>query len=270
MDILHALVLGIVQGLGEFLPISSSAHLILVPWLFTWPDQGLGFDVALHMGTVLAVIAYFRRDFWHLIRGWWHSLFPSTRDFQENIYQRLSWFIIVATIPAAIVGKLLESEVEGGFRAPMLIAGTLAVMGIVMWVADRLGPQRLDLAKIGWFQAIIIGIGQALAIVPGVSRSGATLSMGRFLGMKRADAARFSFLLSIPITLGAGIIKVPYVFGEVNIWALLVGFLASAITGWLAIRFLLNLLQSRGLGLFVWYRLIAAGIIIVLIMTNIR
>ncbi len=259
----QAFILGLVQGLGEFLPISSSAHLIVVPWLFGWADQGLGFDVALHWGTLLAVVVYFRKDIWLLVRGFIHSLRPSTRDFANNIYQKLSWLIIIATIPAAIIGKVLESQVEHAFRSPLLIAFTMLGFGVVLFMADKFGPKMRNLDSAKPLHALLIGLSQALALVPGVSRSGSTMTTGLILGFKRADAARFSFLMSIPITFGAGLLKIGDLQSGVSTGAFVVGMMTSAVVGFLAIKFLLRLLAKKDFTMFVWYRIAFAVLILV-------
>jgi undecaprenyl-diphosphatase len=263
MELFQAFILGAVQGLGEFLPISSSAHLILTPWLFNWPDQGLAFDIALHWGTLVAVVTYFRLDIWHLIKGFFRTFRKSTRDFENNLYQRLSWLIVLATIPAAVVGKLLESQVETAFRNPLLIAFTLAVVGIVLYLADRFGSKLNNLNKTTWKNALIIGLSQAVAIVPGISRSGATMIAGLFQGMTRQDAARFSFLMSIPIIFGAGVLKIPDIAQIQNHAEVLVGFISSAVFGFLSIKFLLKYISNRSFAIFTWYRLVLAAIIII-------
>ena len=262
MNMLEAFVLGLVQGLGEFLPISSSAHLVLVPWLFEWPDPGLGFDVALHWGTLLAVLVYFRRDVGLLAVGFWGSLFPSTRDFRNKVYQKLAWLLIVASIPGAVIGKLLEEKAEVAFRAPLLIAATLAVFGVVLFLADRYGRKADDLDKISWMHAVWIGLSQALAIVPGVSRSCSTIAAGLALGLKRKDAARFSFLMSIPITFGAGLVKIKDFGVGVTHGELAVGFLVAAVSGFPSIKFLLRYINTHDYRLFVWYRVILSAIIL--------
>jgi len=255
MGIIEAFILGMVQGLGEFLPISSSAHLILVPWLFKWPDPGLGFDVALHWGTLLAVVVYFWRDIVLLIYGFWGSLFPTTRDFQNKVYQKLAWLLIVASIPGAVIGKLLEEKAETVFRNPLLIAATLTLFGLVLWMADRYGKKLVGLDKAGWRHAILIGLSQALAIIPGVSRSGSTIAAGLSLGLKREDAARFSFLMSIPIIFGAGLVKIRHFGSGVSYGELVVGCLSAAVFGFLSIRFLLRYVTSHNFSIFVWYRI---------------
>ncbi len=264
MEIFQAFILGMVQGLGEFLPISSSAHLIITPWLFNWPDQGLAFDVALHWGTLLAVVTYFRNDIWLLAKGFLHSLTKKNRDFENNIYQKLSWLILLATVPAAVIGKLLEKEVEGALRNPLLIAGTLSVVGVVLYVVDRYGAKLKNLGHITWLNSLIVGLSQALAVVPGVSRSGATMIAGLAQGFKREDAAKFSFLMSIPIILGAGVFKLPEIIHIENHLQLAVGFLSSAVFGFLAIKYMLKYIANRSFAVFTWYRIILALIILII------
>jgi undecaprenyl-diphosphatase len=264
MTIIHSIVFGIIQGLGEFLPISSSAHLIIAPWLFKWKDPGLGFDVALHLGTALAVLFYFRNDIWLLIKGFWHSLFKSTRDLKENIYQKLAWLLIIASIPGAIIGKLLETKAESAFRSPILIAATISIFGIVLWIADELGKKEKNLDRIKWLDALLIGISQAVAVIPGVSRSGSTIATGLGLKFKRADAARFSFLMSIPIILGAGVLDIKHLHEGVSTPELVAGFLAATIFGFFAIKYLLRYLSSHGFKIFVWYRLALAALILII------
>ncbi len=267
MTILHSAVLGAIQGLGEFLPISSSAHLILAPWFFRWSDPGLGFDVALHLGTLAAVLAYFWQDIWLLIKGFWHSLFKSTRDFENNIYQKLAWFLIIASVPGAIIGKLLEQDAENAFRNPLLIAVTISGFALLLWLADYYGKKIKNLDRITWFDSLLVGLSQALAVIPGVSRSGSTIASGVALGFKRADAARFSFLMSIPIILGAGILNINHLHEGVTTQELIIGFVSAAVFGFIAIKYLIRYLSKHGFALFIWYRLILA-VLIVLIVLN--
>jgi undecaprenyl-diphosphatase len=268
MDILQAITLGAVQGLGEFLPISSSAHLILTPWLFGWKDQGLSFDVALHWGTLLAVLYYFRQDWWLLLKGFWHSLFKSTRDLENNIYQKLPYLLLLASVPGALIGYLLESQAEDAFRNPVLVAANLAVFGVIILAADSLGKKQKNLDRVKWLDALWVGLSQALAIVPGVSRSGSTMAAGLLLGFKRSDAARFSFLMSAPIILGAGLVNL----GEMSHQALTMqfwaGFFSAALFGFFAIKYLLRYLASHGFKIFVWYRLGLAALILLLHFAN--
>ena len=158
MSVFQAVVLGFVQGLGEFLPISSSGHLVLTPWLFGWKDPGLGFSVALHVGTLFSVLIYFRNDLWLLLKGFWHTLFKTTRDLENNIYQKLAWLLIIASIPGAIIGKLLESQAAGVFRSPLLIAGTISVFALVIWWVDTIGTKQKNLDRITWLDSVVLGL----------------------------------------------------------------------------------------------------------------
>jgi len=270
MTILQAFVLGIVQGLAEFLPISSSAHLILVPWLFGWQDPGLGFDVMLHWGTLAAVLVYFQHDWRLLIQGFWRSLFRSTRDLQNNLYQRMAWLLVIASVPGAIIGKLFEEQAEGAFRNPMLIAVTASGFGLILLVADQIGRKQKRLDGIRWWEALLIGFSQALAIIPGVSRSGSTIAAGLGLGFQREEAARFSFLMSTPIIFGAGLVNIRYLNEEADLAALAVGFLASAVFGFLSIRYLLRYVSKHDFKIFVWYRIALAVVILIVFLMRVR
>ena len=200
MTAVQALVLGVLQGLGEFLPISSSGHLIVVPWLLGWPPQGLSFDVALHVGTLLAVVYAFAADWWRLLTGAGKGLFAGHPLATPE--GRQLGLLALASVPAAIAGVLLDKWAETTFRSPLLVAGTMAVLGAVLFLADRrAGGASQD--EVSLRDALLIGSAQALALVPGVSRSGATISMALFLGYRRESAARFSFMLATPVTFGA-------------------------------------------------------------------
>ncbi len=264
MELFQAFILGAVQGLGEFLPISSSAHLIITPYLFNWPDQGLAFDIALHWGTLIAVVAYFRKDIWNLARGFFHSVLPSTRNFKENIYQKLSWLIIAATIPAAVIGKIFENQVETAFRNPILIAVTLAVVGFILLLADKYGHKLKSLNDTSWGNAILIGFAQAAAIVPGISRSGATITAGLAQGLTREAAAKFSFLMSVPIILGAGVLKIPDIAQIDNLGPVIVGFFSAMIFGFLAIKYMLRYIANKSFAIFAWYRFALAAVIVII------
>ncbi|MGE5455071.1 MAG: undecaprenyl-diphosphate phosphatase, partial [Methylocystaceae bacterium] len=194
MSLIEAIIMGLVQGLGEFLPISSSAHLILVPWLFKWTDPGLIFDIGLHLGTLIAVLVFFWQDWIKLLKG----AFGGTRSTEG----RLFWYLVLATIPGVLIGFMLESKAETVFRSPVLIAIMLIIMGVLLYWADQRGKKRVDLENIKLSSALTIGFSQALAIIPGVSRSGITMTTALLLGLKREEAARFSFLLSTPIIFG--------------------------------------------------------------------
>lgn len=256
MNLLEAMVLGLVQGLGEFLPISSSAHLVLVPWLFGWTDPGLTFDVALHLGTLVAVVIFFWKDWWVLLTAGLKGI--GTRD------GRLFWYLVMATIPGAAIGFILEDKAETVFRTPLLIAVMLIVMGIGLYWADRHGRKQVAMEDINLKTSLLIGFSQALAIIPGVSRSGITMTTGLLLGLTREDAARFSFLLSTPIILGAGLVKFPKILSnpamiDVNF---VVGMVISAIVGLISIGFLLRYVQTKDFRPFAWYRFALGGVII--------
>ena len=258
----QALVLGLLQGLGEFLPISSSAHLALAPWLLHWPDPGLAFDVALHFGTLVAVLWYFRREWVSLARAAWQIV--TTRKI-VTIEQRRALYVIIATIPGGIFGLLLEKKAETTLRNPALIATALIIMGGILWVVDRVRPEARDMNQLRTSDAIWIGLAQAFALIPGVSRSGATITAGRGLGLDRNGAAAFSFLLSMPIIAAAAILKVPHVLRESGLSTpLLVGVLASAVSGWVAISALLKYVSRHSYGAFALYRVVVGAIVLVI------
>ncbi len=262
MTLLQAAILGLAQGLGEFLPISSSAHLVLVPWLFGWTDPGLTFDVALHIGTLLAVVIYFRKDWWHLI----------TRGFTDvrSAEGRLFWYLVAASVPGAIGGFLLEKKAETVFRSPILIAMMLILMGVLLYWADRRSAKNIELKNITFETSILIGISQALAIIPGVSRSGITMTTGLLMGVTRQGAARFSFLLSTPIILGAAVVKLPHVISNssmINV-NFTIGILVSGITGIASIGFLLRYIQTKDFLPFVWYRFVLGALVIMMTMVR--
>lgn len=264
MNLIHALVLGALQGFTEVLPISSSAHLILVPWLLAWPESGLTFDVALHLGTFIAMMIYFRRDILTMISSFFAACASRSLDTPEK---RLPFLIIAATVPAAVVGKLFEEQVEQVFRSnPLLIAFFLIFFGLILGWADRAGRKLDGLDRITVKSALTIGLLQVLALLPGVSRSGITITAGLALGFTRESAARFSFLLSLPIVVGAALLKTLHLAkhgipaGEIQ--PLLVGIFASAVTGYASVAFLLKFVQKRSIFPFVWYRIIA-GIVVI-------
>ncbi|PIR21378.1 MAG: undecaprenyl-diphosphatase UppP [Deltaproteobacteria bacterium CG11_big_fil_rev_8_21_14_0_20_47_16] len=261
MTLIHAIILGVVQGLGEFLPISSSAHLIVTPWLLKFNDPGLAFDVALHAGTLLAIIAYFWKDWVILIGAFFTSLKKKRAQYTQE--EKMIWYLIIASVPGAIIGKLLEEQAETIFRSPLLIASTMAVMGLVLWAADQMQKHRIDMDHIGLKESIIIGFSQALAIVPGVSRSGSTISAGLFLGLTREAAARFSFLMAMPIMIGATMVKAkPFIQAGVGT-AEIVGILVSAVVGFLSIKYMLAYVRKYSYRIFVAYRLLFAFIVVV-------
>jgi undecaprenyl-diphosphatase len=262
MTVLQALVLGIVQGLGEFLPISSSAHLVLTPWVFGWPDPGLAFDVALHVGTLVAVLWYFRAEWVRLAQSGFDLLRTRRADTEEK--QRLL-YIVVATIPAAIAGLLLEDYAESAFRSPTLIALTLIVMGIVLWAVDRYAPRDRPLGNMRIRDAVLVGLAQIFALVPGVSRSGSTMTAARGLRFDRQSAAVFSFLMSMPITAAAAVLKAPTLLRADDRMTLIVGIVAAAVSGWLAIAVLLRYVSRHSYGLFAVYRLVLGAAVLALV-----
>lgn len=259
MTIYQALIMGIVQGLGEFLPISSSAHLVLAPWVFGWKDPGLSFDVALHMGTLFAVVAFFWRD--------WVELFSEAIIKRRGTKKAsLFWCLVVATIPGALAGFLLEKQAETVFRNPLLIAIMLILMGLILYLVDRHAAKRKSILEISFSDSLLIGLSQAFAIIPGVSRSGVTMTAGRALGLTRETAARFSFLLSTPIIFGAGVMNLKDLSpGDVDL-PFIIGVVTSAVVGFLSIGFLLRYLTERSFGLFVWYRFVLGLAIIGLVL----
>jgi undecaprenyl-diphosphatase len=265
MTVFQAVVLGLVQGLAEFLPISSSAHLVLVPWVFGWPDPGLAFDVALHVGTLVAVLWYFRHEWLRLSRSAFALLRTRRVDTEEK---RRFLHIVVATIPAAIGGLLLEDYAESTFRSPSLIAITLMVMGVVLWAADRYAPRDRPLGSMRLRDAVLIGLAQVFALVPGVSRSGSTMTAGRALRLDRQAAAMFSFLMSMPITAAAAVLKVPALLRSDDLTTLVVGILASAASGWLAIAVLLRYLSKHSFGVFALYRLALGALVLAIVATR--
>jgi undecaprenyl-diphosphatase len=256
---LQALVLGILQGLGEFLPISSSGHLIVFPWLLGWEVQSLSFDVALHVGTLAAVLWAFRGD-WVTIAARTAQGLRKGNPFAEP-EGRLLGMLALGSVPAAVAGLLLEDWAETVFRSPGLVAVTMAVMGIVLFLADRRAEHAGDPRPINLRDALLIGCAQALALVPGVSRSGATITMGLFLGYRREEAARFSFLLATPITFGAALLKVPHLFEGGDLVPVLIGMVAAGVVGFLSIRLLLSYVRTRTYRPFVVYRLVFAALV---------
>jgi undecaprenyl-diphosphatase len=275
VTILQAIILGIVQGVTEFAPISSSGHLILVPWAFGWnivqdPALNKTFDVALHMGTFLGAVIYFRVDLWRYLRAFVASCRARAI---RTVDERLAWAIVIGTIPGMIVGAAFESVIEDKLGQPIIIAVMLAVFGVVLYVVDRVAPSNRDLDSIGPRTGLFAGTAQALALQPGVSRSGITITAARAVGLNREAAARFSFLLALPIIAGAGGLKAIDVaqtgfqgYGP----QFLAGFIAAAVSGFLVIWFLLRYLRTHDFLLFMIYRLAVAGIVLALIATGTR
>ncbi len=261
--LLIAVVLGIVQGLGEFLPISSSGHLIIVRWLFGWDEAinaagiDIALDVALHVGTLVAVLAYFFKDWVNL------ALSGLTKGIKTPD-GKMFWYLVAATIPGGLVGLFMESFVEQFIRSePLIIAIGLAIMGIILYYVDKKSAQFIDFGQINFYHAVIIGFAQALALIPGVSRSGITMTAARFLGFSREAAAKFSFLLSTPIIGGAALKHTADIMTNISDPLFWVGSLISAIVGLFCISFLLKYLQKNNFAVFAIYRLLLAGLIVV-------
>lgn len=267
--VLQALVMGIVQGLTEFLPVSSSGHLIIVPWLFGWDDAfitSLAFSVMLHLGTLVALLAYFRDDWLRLIPAGFAAI--RDRSFAGDPDRMLAWLLVAATIPAAIAGFLFDDIIETAVREVWLVAIMLVVGAVILWLADHYGPRTKDVGDVTFPVATGIGIAQALALIPGMSRSGISISAGRFAGLDRPAAARFAFLMATPITAGAIVFEArKLITGEagvaVEVVPLIVGLVASLVSGFLAIHFMLRYLRTRSLDIFVWYRIVLAAIVLV-------
>ncbi len=277
--VIQAALVGLLQGLTEFIPISSSAHLELAPWIAGWQTDGLvgslAFDVFLHLGTLVALLIYFARDWIRYIGAWLASV--RERRVGEDPDRRIAWLLIIATIPAAIIGFALEGFIEETFHgdndgARLAIAAFLVVGAAALWLADRFGGHRREMADLTTSTALTIGVSQALALLPGISRSGATITAGRALGLTREAAARFSFLLATPITFGAGLYGSRRLLTEThtgNEWlAIGVGFVVAVLSGLLAIGFLLAWLRRRSLTIFALYRVGFALVIVVLVVVG--
>ena len=274
--VLQAALVGLLQGLTEFIPISSSAHLELVPWIAGWDGDGLigslAFDVFLHLGTLVALLVYFASDWIRYIGAWLASV--RERRIGADSDRRIAWLLVLATIPAAAIGFGLEGFIEDTFHgdddaARLAIAGFLVLGAGALWAADRLGRRSRDLEQVDAPAALTIGLSQALALLPGISRSGATITAGLALGLRREAAARFSFLLATPITLGAGLYGSRRLLTETHTgteWlAIGVGFVAAAVAGLLAIGFLLSWLRTRSVAAFSVYRLAFAALVVLLV-----
>ncbi len=253
MNVLMSIVLGAVQGLTEFLPISSSGHLVIIPWLFGWKDMGLAYDAALHLGTLLAILTFFFWDWVKIIKEY---------------NKPLLWLIILGSIPAGLAGLKFESLFETVFRSPLLIGGLMLAMGLVLLLAERMGSRKREMSSISLWDSIVIGVSQCLALMPGVSRSGITITSGLFLGLDRRSAARFSFLLSTPIILAAGLMKTKYLLHSAHsgeqLLVLFAGIVTSSVVGFFAIKYMLRFLEKHSYYIFVWYRIVV-GLAVMLI-----
>ena len=263
MSTLQAFILGLVQGLTEFLPVSSSGHLVLVPWWLGWENPGLAFDALLHWGTLLAVVIYFWRDWWEMLLALVRKVRRQPTQGQDHLFLA----ILIGTIPAALLGFLLEDFFESLFDQPLTVSIFLIITGLLLIFAEswtRAHPQGRSMVDLRWVDALFVGMGQALAIAPGISRSGSTIAAGLIRGLDRPTAARFSFLLGTPIIFGAGLLKlkdlVEMGMGDMGMWPLVVGFLTAFISGLLAIRYLLRFLQRHTLHIFAYYVWIIAAL----------
>jgi undecaprenyl-diphosphatase len=261
MEWLQVIALAVIQGFTEFLPISSSGHLVLPKELLGWPDQGLAFDVAVHVGSLSAVLLYFRREVVQLLLGWIDSVVY--RKHSDD--SRLAWCVIIGTIPAGVIGLLADNFIEQNLRSMLVIASTTIVFGVLLGYADKVGSRQLELAAVAWKLALIIGFAQALALIPGTSRSGITITAALLLGFNRDAAARFSFLLSIPLILAAGSLKTKQLVevGDAVPWEqIIVGTVLSGITAYLCIFAFLKLLDRIGMMPFVIYRLLLGAVLL--------
>jgi undecaprenyl-diphosphatase len=272
MPLIQAIVLAVVQGLTEFLPVSSTAHLILFPWLLHWTDPGEAFDVALHAGTLVAVLLYFFKDWWTLLICGLGGKYPAIAPVEEVAqHKRLFWYMVVGTIPGAILGKLFDKQIEEHLRLPMIIGVSMVVVALIMWWADSKAnlTRKIEQSNLG--DAITIGTAQAVALWPGVSRSGITITAGLFRNFTREAATRFSFILSAPLIAGAVASKLPALIKmhkagalDLPVSTLAISILVSGITGYLVIAFFLRYLQTRTLKVFIVYRLVFGIIVLVL------
>jgi len=261
MDLLQIITLALMQGLTEFLPVSSSAHLILTPVFFGWQDQGLAFDVAVHVGTLLAVMFYFRSELKVMSRDWFGSVSGkgSTPD------SRLAWAVLLGTIPVGVVGLLCKDFIEESLRSPLVIAVAMIFFGALLWWADSVAKQKRDEYQLNWKDVLFIGLSQAMALIPGTSRSGATMTAALLMGLTREAAARFSFLLSIPVILLAGGLKTLDLIESnvvVDWFALGAGIVLSALSAYLCIHLFLKWIQRMGLFPFVLYRFVLGGVLL--------
>lgn len=260
MTIIKCIVLGILQGIGEFLPISSSAHLILVPYLLGWEESSMAFDVALHFGTLLAVLVIYFKDWWNLFVG----AINNVKDKKNSYEGKMFWYLVAATIPAAIVGFVLDDIIESFFRGQIwLIALFLALMGIFIYLGDKWASKHykgkeVSFEKITLKQAFFVGCSQAFAVFPGFSRSGTTILAGRLMGLSKEAITKFTFLLSVPIIAGAAVLKV----GELSITTdVIIGIATSFIVGVLSIKFLLKYIKNHDFSIFAFYRVAIAIIV---------
>ncbi|MFD1948737.1 undecaprenyl-diphosphate phosphatase [Nocardioides aestuarii] len=265
-DLLKAVVLGTLQGLTEFLPISSSAHLRIFPELFGWGDPGAAFTAVIQIGTELAVLIYFRKDIWRIASAWVRSLYRP--ELRGHLDSRMGWFIIVGSLPIVVLGVLLKDIIEQDFRNLWIIGVTLIALGIVLGIADRVGANEKKIKQLTLRDAVLMGLAQACALVPGVSRSGATISMGRFLGYEREAATRYAFLLAIPAVVGAGLFELKEIPNGENTYGwgpTIVATVVSFVVGYAAIAWLLRYVSTHSYTPFVLYRIGLGTLVLVLL-----
>jgi undecaprenyl-diphosphatase len=268
-DFFQAVVLGVIQGLTEFLPISSSAHLRIFPELFGWGDPGAAFTAVIQIGTELAVLIFFWKDIWRIFTTWLRSLFQP--EYRGHLDARMGWYIIIGSLPIVVLGILLKDAIESHFRSLWIVGTMLIVLGIVLGIADRVGGTSRQIKQMTLRDAVLMGLAQACALIPGVSRSGATLSMGRFLGYDREAATRYAFLLAIPAVIGAGVFELKDIPGETNPYGwgpTIVATVVSFVVGYAAIAWLLRWVSTRSYTPFVVYRVALGALVLVLVATG--
>ena len=260
MDLIQSIILGAVQGVTEFLPISSTAHLVLVPWFLSWQDQGLPFNVALHVGSLVAIIFFFWRDWVLIIDEFVKSVFKGSFEGRPN--GRIGVYLIIATVPGALGGLIFEEQAAGILRNPLSIAFFLSFFAILLYLSDRFSKKRKSVTDMNIADCLIIGLSQALAIIPGVSRSGVTITGAMMRGFRRDEAAKFSFLMAAPLIAGAGVFEMRHLEpASITSTPFIAGFLASAVFAFLAIKFLLGFVRRASYTVFVIYRLVLAVLI---------
>lgn len=262
MDFFRAIILGAIQGLTEYLPISSSAHLAIYPQLFGWEDPGAAFTAVVQIGTEVAVILYFRKEILAIARGWFAGWV--NKSARQDFHWKMGWFIIIGSIPIVVLGLTLESLIDEQFRNLWVIGSTLIILGIILGLAEKFGKKVRPIEDLKWWQAVALGFAQAAALIPGVSRSGATITLGLFLGLERAAATRYAFLLAIPAVTGAGLYKLKDVPGGENIYgvpATITATIVSFVVGLAVIHWLLKWVSTKSFAPFVGYR-IALGVVV--------
>ncbi|WP_229054016.1 undecaprenyl-diphosphate phosphatase [Aeromicrobium sp. Leaf350] len=269
MDFLQSLVLGLLQGLTEFLPISSSAHLAIFPKFFGWSDPGAAYTAVVQIGTEIAVVLYFWRDIWTIGSGWVRGVF--SREARQAPEWSMGWFVIIGSLPIVVIGLVLEDLIDSEFRNLWVIGTMLIALGIVLGVAERVGRNAKPIEELTWGHAVMLGLAQAAAVVPGVSRSGATISMGLFLGYERAAATRYAFLLAIPAVVGAGVYKLKDIPGGDNTYGwgpTILGTVVAFVVGIAVIHWLLRYVSTRSYAPFVAYRIVLGSIVLILLGTG--